>query len=166
MLHDGGPPWPYPFACNTGVRRELHEQIGGYDESLIGGGEDSDYAWRLRRLGAQPRWEPAALVHYRCRDSLRGIYRQAHGYGLGTARLASRWREDWPQPPRALSRWGLARAGARQAIRLVRHRETPGHWVWQLGWLAGVAAASAEGVSSSAGTPPAHAPSARRRRRR
>lgn len=66
---EGGPPWPIVFAANLGTAKARHEQIGGFDESLSWGGEDADYAWRLRASGVLPVWVPNAVVHYRRANS-------------------------------------------------------------------------------------------------
>lgn len=143
FLVDGpGPRWPYPFGCNTGVRRQLWTAVGGYDETLKGGGDDNDFAWRVRlEQGVEPVWVPGAVVHYRCRQDLRGVYRQARGYGAGTVRLAQRYAEHWPEPPRPP---GRGEAVARFCGSLVRRgpdRRALGRAVFHLGWQLGARSA-------------------------
>jgi GT2 family glycosyltransferase len=156
----GAPRWPYPFGCNLGVRRDAWRAVGGFDETFGAGGEDVDLAWRLRRVGVEPVWVPAAFVHYRCRQDPRDIYRQARGYGAGMVRLWRRYARDWPEPPRA---WGTAEATRRAvllATRHVRDRRTLGDALFQLGWHAGVRGAHRQGRTNPAAAVPPPAPPA------
>lgn len=133
---EGGPSWPIVFAANLGVRRELHERVGGFDEALPWGGEDADYVWRLHALGVRPAWVPEAVVHYRVRQALRPLYRQAVGYARSRWELHARFADDWPVPPRALS---VPHLLARAVRRLPRARTRVGaaRYVFDLGWDVG-----------------------------
>jgi GT2 family glycosyltransferase len=73
-----------------GVRRSLHEKIGGFDESLLSL-QDTDYCIRLHALGVEPVFVPDALLHYRYRPELRAIFRQARSYAEGSALLQKRY---------------------------------------------------------------------------
>jgi len=142
MYVAGGPRWPYPFGCNTGMHKEVWERVGGYDEDLTGGGEDNDFSWLVRReLGVEPAWAPDAVVHYRCRQDLPDIYRQARAYGAGAVRLSVKWAGDWPVPPRP---WGHLETAARyfwMGLRRVRDRQSLASQVFRAGWQPGVASA-------------------------
>lgn len=70
----------YAFGCNIGIKRSLHEAIGGFDESLTIACEDMDYCWRAQLAGAKLHFISSAIVHYRLRDTLMGIYRQGQSY--------------------------------------------------------------------------------------
>jgi GT2 family glycosyltransferase len=48
--------------CNMAYPRELLEQLGGFDESLPFGGEDTDLAYRAIEAGASPAYVDDALV--------------------------------------------------------------------------------------------------------
>jgi hypothetical protein len=53
--------------CNIFYPRELLERIGGFDTEAFGlapGGEDCDLAWRAIATGAEPSFEPRAVVHH------------------------------------------------------------------------------------------------------
>jgi glycosyltransferase involved in cell wall biosynthesis len=72
-----------------GVRRSVHDAVGGLDESFARL-EDLDYCVRI-----QLAWTPLvmaadAVVDYRYRDTLRGIFRQAYLYGFGMAAVEAR----------------------------------------------------------------------------
>lgn len=132
----GGPPWPFALGANLGIRRSAHELVSGYDEGLLYGGEDCDYAWRLAEQGIELHWEPAAVVHYRNRLGLRSIYRQAAAYGASHARLQARWGHVWPVAPGVPDRRARVRSALRTAHR-ARSRAGLGLWFWNLGWEAG-----------------------------
>lgn len=134
----GGPPWPFALGANIGVRREAHDAVGGYEEQLVYGGEDCDYAWRLAEAGIRLGWEPGAVVHYRNRHQLRAIYRQARSYSAAHMRLQQRWGHVWPVPPTGAD----ASTRRRRAVRTVhraRSRARLGLWLWDVGWQDGYA---------------------------
>jgi glycosyltransferase involved in cell wall biosynthesis len=143
-----GPPWPYPFAANTGVRRSVALEVGGYDEDLPWGGEDNDFAYRLRAVGVEPVWVPDAVVHYRARTDLLGLYRQGRGYGGGFVALARRWPEGWPQEPAAPSVRQRLRFAPRLVRSALRGRSHVAATLFQLGWSNGVAAEVRDGRRS------------------
>ena len=77
--------------CNFACRRSLWERLGGQDETLPPGAEDSDFAMRAQReLGVAPVFVPEAVVHYRLRDGVAANYRQARAYGFNEVVLYAR----------------------------------------------------------------------------
>ncbi|MFD4183535.1 glycosyltransferase family 2 protein, partial [Rhodococcus sp. NPDC058514] len=42
---------PYAIGCNFGVWRSAFDTVGGFDESLVGGGEDAALSWSLTLAG-------------------------------------------------------------------------------------------------------------------
>jgi len=130
------PPYlPHAGGCGLGVKRALHEAVGGFDESLPIL-HDTDYCWRLQLAGVELHFVPEAVVYVRYRSTLRGIYRQARGYAEYNVILYKRYR---PLGMPKLS-W---RRGARAWVRLFKHlpriRSKGGlaAWTWQLGWRVG-----------------------------
>lgn len=55
---------PHGGGANTGVRRSVHEAIGGFDESLPRFA-DGDYYWRLQLEGYSLYYVPKAIYQYR-----------------------------------------------------------------------------------------------------
>jgi glycosyltransferase involved in cell wall biosynthesis len=55
---------PHAGAGNIGVKRSVHEAIGGFDESLPRFA-DGDYSWRLQLKGYKIHYEPKAIYQYR-----------------------------------------------------------------------------------------------------
>lgn len=71
------PPYlPHASSSNLGIKRSIHEAVGGFDETLLKV-QDTDYCWRVQLAGIKLHFVPEAVVHYRLRDRLRAIYRQA-----------------------------------------------------------------------------------------
>ena len=53
-------------ACNMAVKKELLEQVGGFDETFIGIGEfnEPDVSFKIRKLGYRIMFNPKALVFH------------------------------------------------------------------------------------------------------
>lgn len=66
---------PHAGASGLGVKRFLHESIGGFNESLPVL-EDTDYCWRIQLNGVVLQFVPEAVVHVRYRRRIRDLFRQ------------------------------------------------------------------------------------------
>ncbi|MFM9379143.1 glycosyltransferase family 2 protein [Gordonia sp. VNK21] len=82
--------WP---TCNVGVWKDRFDGLGGFDVAYDRGGEDADFTLRLQLAGGVLGHAPDALVAYRLRDTLRGIWDQSVMCGEGDARLYAEYRE-------------------------------------------------------------------------
>jgi GT2 family glycosyltransferase len=124
MTHHDFLPWT-PSAA-LGVRREVFEQVGGFDPALPIC-EDTDLCWRAQLdAGARLSFVPAAVLSYRLRTTPGAAFRQARTWASWEAALLKRYRtRGLPSPGsqgRALLRWGrplLLLARARRAEDLV-----------------------------------------------
>jgi glycosyltransferase involved in cell wall biosynthesis len=127
LTHAGG--------SGMGVKRSVHEAVGGFDESLRIL-EDTDYCWRIQLAGIKLHFVPDALVHVRYRDTLCGIYRQARTYAEYNVLLYKRYR---PLGMPRLSWKASVPAWANLLRRLsrIRRKQDLGQWVWQFGWRVG-----------------------------
>ncbi|RYC05837.1 glycosyltransferase family 2 protein [Nocardioides zhouii] len=94
----------YGIGCNLGLRREVWEQVGGFDEHYPAGGEEIDFAWRAGDLGYEFAYVAGGLIHYRIRTDLRGVLRQQYNSGRGTAMLYARFRPTEVVPKSTLRR--------------------------------------------------------------
>jgi glycosyltransferase involved in cell wall biosynthesis len=84
---------PYAVGTNFGISRAAFYDIGPWDESYTGGGEDAKICWTAQLNGYTIGAAPDAVVHYRLRSSLRELLRQTYGYGRAHARLRRDFRE-------------------------------------------------------------------------
>lgn len=84
------PQYPMVGSGHMGVRKAAFDAIGGFDEDMRTA-EDLDLSWRLQLAGFDLAANPAALVHVRHRATLRGVYRQAYGYGSNHRRLMHKY---------------------------------------------------------------------------
>ena len=51
------------WSCNFAIRRTAFEHLGGFDEDFLEpGGEDMEFAWRVKRAGYRVVFTPEALV--------------------------------------------------------------------------------------------------------
>lgn len=88
----------YGIGCNLGLRREVWEDVGGFDERFPAGGEEIDFAWRAWDLGLRFAYVPGALLHYRIRTDLRGVMRQQYNSGRGVSTLYAKFRPPEVKP--------------------------------------------------------------------
>jgi glycosyltransferase involved in cell wall biosynthesis len=89
---------PFAGACGLAIRRDLHEQIGGFDEAMTYL-EDCDYCWRVQLSGTALTFAPLALVHIRHRANTAGMYRQARNWGEFNVLLLKRFRQHGMPAP-------------------------------------------------------------------
>jgi glycosyltransferase involved in cell wall biosynthesis len=89
--------------CNMAFRREVLEEIGGFDPIYRAAGDDVDVCWRLQDRGHRIGFSPAAMVWHFRRNTMRAYIGQQKGYGKAEALLYFRH----PQRFNALgySRW-------------------------------------------------------------
>jgi glycosyltransferase involved in cell wall biosynthesis len=143
--HEGLNPYTYPpflphaGAGGLGVKRRLHQEIGGFDASLPAL-EDTDYCWRLQLAGHPLYFVADAVVHVRYRQDLGGIFRQTCRLGVCNVLMYRRYR------PRGMPRlplsWGLGRwAKLLATAPLLLSPRRRWRWIhqasWRLGRLAG-----------------------------
>lgn len=87
----GTPAWGTEhFACVVAARRSLHEQVGGFDETLRMG-DDCDYAARILNHGHKTLYEPLLrIVHDHGRTRMGPILR--HFFWCGRQALPYEWK--------------------------------------------------------------------------
>jgi GT2 family glycosyltransferase len=96
---------PNASTANFCVRRQLFEELGGFD-GWFGTGEDIDFSWRLQLAGHELRLARDAVVFYRERDGLADLARQFFHYG-----------EAMPPLYRKFRACGMPRSSTRDAAR-------------------------------------------------
>ena len=133
--YDYPPFLPHAGGGGLGVRRTVHEAVGGFDGALPAL-EDTDYCWRIQLAGTPLVWAGDAVVHIRFREELGANLRQLYRYGRYNVLIYRRYRDrgmprlgPWP----GVLRWAkllltlprLLLPGSRTA------------WISQLGWRLG-----------------------------
>jgi GT2 family glycosyltransferase len=77
--------------CNMAFRKDLLEEVGGFDERFRVAGDDVDLCWRLQKARRTLGFSAGAVVMHRRRDSVRRYLRQQYGYGKAEALLERKW---------------------------------------------------------------------------
>ncbi len=67
--------------CNMAFRREVLEEIGGFDPIYRAAGDDVDLCWRLQERGHRIAFSPAAMVWHFRRNTVKAYVGQQRGYG-------------------------------------------------------------------------------------
>src|SRR3989442_1618790 len=73
--------------CNMAFRREVLEEIGGFDPIFRAAGDDVDLCWRLQEKGYRIGFSPAAMVWHFRRNTVNAYIGQQRGYGKAEALL-------------------------------------------------------------------------------
>ncbi len=136
------PPYlPHAGGSGLAIERKLHEQVGGFDETLPRL-MDTDYCFRVQLQCQVPlTFVPEALVYVRYRDTLRGMLRQTRERAIANVALARRYSEQQGERNTSLSPWlSYARRWLRQMGRLtkIRQREQFAEWLRMNAWLIGL----------------------------
>lgn len=132
-----------PHATTTGlaVRRELFEEVGGFDESLLYL-EDTDFCWRLIKRGCELQFVEDAVIHLRYRSTLVEMFRQARNWAYYNTLLYLRHRP----PGASLSRpWRRYLRKWWQILKGCRDLASPSgraRLVWRAGQQIGLTGAS------------------------
>ena len=72
-------PFGHAGGGTLGIKRCLHEEVGGFDET-IPTCEDIDYCMRVQQRGRTLAFVPGAVLHCRLRGTIRGVYSQGFHY--------------------------------------------------------------------------------------
>jgi GT2 family glycosyltransferase len=135
---------PFGFGCALGIQRHLHQAIGGFDERLAPAGEDVDYCWRAQYAGAEVRFVPEAVMHYRARAGFSNLYRQARNYGIADVMLYKKHRPlGLPEIPHRFRRGMRSWLGLGKRLLHASGKVGRGLVLWQLGRQVGLLEGSA-----------------------
>lgn len=101
----------FPTA-NLAVRKDVFEQIDGFDDSLGVFGEDYDLCARIYRAGYSIQYTPEALTRHKHRANLKATWKQAALYGFDHAVLLDKHFDrlviiDLPRYTYISKRWPL-----------------------------------------------------------
>lgn len=85
------PQLPVAVTANVAYRREVFEQVGGFDDTFIGGG-DAEFAIRMQRQsGIKLVAAPDAIVYHRHRANLCQLWRAYARYEIGHLALIEKF---------------------------------------------------------------------------
>ncbi len=99
---------PYAPGGNFAIRRNVWNELGGFDRDFRKGVEDVEFSWRLQLAGYVIDYEPQAIVHYRYRSTPSELARQYFTYGYAHAQLYARF-----------AKHGMPRSSTRNAFRQI-----------------------------------------------
>ena len=99
-------------AANLAVRRDVFEEIGGFNESMKIYSEDYDLCARIYEAGFFIKNVTNAIVYHKHRNSLKATWKQSFGFGTGHAILLKKHIDhmiiiDLPRYQRIYQRWPL-----------------------------------------------------------
>lgn len=128
----------FASGCTCGVRREVFDELGGFDEGFIGL-EDIEFSLRALAAGHRIALADDAVVAYRLRDDLGSVWRQGYFYGRGRPALIRQARSaglPGPTAGAALKSW----AWLIVHLPFLVTRSGRFRWVWVLANRTGVLA--------------------------
>ena len=127
--------FPHAAGGTLGVKRWLHEAVGGFNESLLVL-EDTDYCWRIQLKGIELHFVSNAVVHYRYRNTFRDMYRQSSNYGMGTIILYRKY-QQFGIPKISRKKEMLSWVSLIKKLIKIRDKGDLASWIWRLGWRMG-----------------------------
>ncbi len=128
---------PYAVGANIGVKTAVMNSLDGFDTAFVGGHEEVDFAWRAQQAGHTLGHIPDAIIDYRLRGDIRGLYRQRRASGRTSAQLQARYLATGAMPPFSVAhdvRILLEHLTEGRALLDARQR---GAWIGGLGWAVG-----------------------------
>jgi glycosyltransferase involved in cell wall biosynthesis len=130
---------PVVISSNMGIKRSLHELIGGFDEGFLMI-EDIDYAWRIQEAGYKVCEIPDAIVYYRLRQDFKAVCDRAWKVGMYEALLYKK-RHNCSLPKQLMSWKTFIKVPVVFILALlrlkVRNKEAMAEWIKILAWRSG-----------------------------
>jgi glycosyltransferase involved in cell wall biosynthesis len=127
--------FPFASGCNMGLRRQTFNAVGRFDETFIYG-QDVELSLRLWAAGIRMGFSTDALVHYRYRADLEGMWTQGRNHGATRPHIYRRMADVAPALPRVHINWRSWLWLARHVGDLARPVDR-GRWLWLAGSKAG-----------------------------
>jgi GT2 family glycosyltransferase len=124
-------------SCGLGMRRWLHEAVGGFDETLPVLW-DVDFCFQAQLIGARLEFIPEAVVHVRRREKLTNSFRQARIWAKYNVLMYRRYHTPnvkFRRPWRHYLFYWLQFLGD---LKHARSKEDYAKLVWFFGWQIGL----------------------------
>lgn len=128
----------YALGGNCGIRRDLFLRLGGFDLSYDGGHEEVDFCWRLQEAGGTLGYAPGAVLDYRQRTTLRGLFRQRRRFAASSILLWTRFQEHAELKPVSFSGSLKHAVRAVSRARQLLRQSTRVQYMATAGWVFGV----------------------------
>lgn len=134
------PTLPYAGGGTLGIRKSIHDSVGGFDEGLLAH-EDTDYCLRVQLAGHPLHFWPDALIHLRWPETFLHSCRQLRSWAFHAAKVRGR---HWPREAVRCGPWRHAGRVVRQMLKLWAVHSADGFrlWAWsgitEVGWWEGV----------------------------
>lgn len=133
---------PYlPFASTNGlgIKRYLHERVGGFDEAFVRA-QDTEYCVRVQQMGVTLHFVPEALIYYRLRDNFKGVMSQGYAWAYYAVLIYKRY----SSPEMRLSGgWWQNVSSLLKLLAVppvICGPKGKMQWTWQLSWHIGMLA--------------------------
>ena len=132
-IHFYPPYLPFGGSCSIGVKRSLHDAVGGFDESVFGV-EDIDYCWRIQLAGTKLHFVAHTAIYYRYPEKFSRMYSQMLGIGENTALLYKRYQPlGMPKLSRPWKTGVVALTGLLRRLPRIRSKQGLAVWVRAFG---------------------------------
>jgi len=126
---------PHAGSGSIGIKRALHEAMGGFDESmpvLF----DTDYCFRIQLKGTKLAFVPDAVIYLRFRDTFAGMYRQARTWGEYNVFIYKKY-QPLGMPRLSWKEGVFAWANLIRRLPYIRSKTSFAPWWWELAWRLG-----------------------------
>jgi glycosyltransferase involved in cell wall biosynthesis len=133
--------WYPPYLCHAGggtlgVKKWLHEAVGGFDESLPYC-HDTDYCFKVQLRKVDIHFVGEALIHIRLRHTLLGLFHQARHWAEYTVLLYKYYRSFENRERRPWQAFMTQCQNLFLSIPQIHYKAGRARWVWNLGWQLG-----------------------------
>lgn len=130
------PPYlPHSGGSGIGIKRSIHEAVGGFDESMPRL-QDTDYCWRVQLHGVKLHFLHDAVVHVRYPRELGTTFNQARLWGKYNVLIYKRYRQ-FGMPKLSIKTGVLAWRKLLRDFFAIKNPAKRGNWIFRFGWLLG-----------------------------
>ena len=139
MQYSYVPYMPHAGTSGLGIRKELHDRIGGFDQNFLVC-EDCDYCWRAQLSGAILFFNANALIHIRHKNNRKSKWlKQAATWGMYNALLVKKFVPlGMPKPTlrTGMNRWRKL-INKNQFRIILKNKEGRDKWLWDMSYRFG-----------------------------
>lgn len=129
--------FPYAAGNNLGIKRSVHNAVGGFDETMLLL-QDVDYCWRIQKTGIKIESASDALIHFRFRNTVKGMYRRC--WRLACYDILLHQKHQQMGMPKLIKWRNFSKDAAILPLKFlvkVRDKESLIRWLLDVAWLGG-----------------------------